>query len=177
LVFRGAQDQTITSSERATIDAAKATDDMRRAAPEYRWHVDTAIDRDICPHTRSARAKPQDSAALHALWSIDRCVFIVDGGLEIRPCHCYHRRLVESQFRTEQRCFQGCRVRRVSNQRVCTTLRLAIHRPGNGDSAILITPSAAILDRGEKAGPHYCDEAVGIRDRGLGINCPLVLDP
>src|SRR5262245_9705817 len=144
------QGEPIPSFERATIDAAKAADDMCRTTSEDYRHVDTAVDRDIRPRPRSARAEPQDSAALHAVRSIDRCRLVVDRRLEIRAGYRHHRRLIESQFRTKQRCFQCPRVGRVSNQRVCKTMRLAIHWSGNGHTLILITPSTAVLDRREE---------------------------
>jgi hypothetical protein len=85
------------------------------------------------------------------MWRLEGYGFTVDGGLEIRACHCDQRRLVEPQFRTEQRDFQGRCIKRVSNDRVRKTKRLPIHRPRDGDSAILIAPSAAVLNGGEEA--------------------------
>ena len=91
LLVHGAERETVTSSERATIDSANAADNMCRAASEYRRHVDTAIDGDIRSRTRSPCAEPQDATALHAVWRIDRYRFIVDGGLETRQLRSYRR--------------------------------------------------------------------------------------
>src|SRR5262249_15381751 len=76
--------------------------------------------------------------------------FLVNGGLEIRAGYGDQRRLVEAQFRTEQRRFQSRCVGSVSHQRVCQTMRLAIHWSRNGNSAILVAPSAAVLNGGEQ---------------------------
>src|SRR5262249_13798849 len=129
--------------------------DMCRTTSEDYRHVDTAVDRDIRPRPRSARAEPQDSAAIHAVWSMDRYRLVVDRRLEIRTGYRHHPRLIESQFWPNQRRFQCRRVGRVSNQRVCKPMRLAIHWSGNGHTAILITPSAAVLDGGEETRVKY----------------------
>jgi len=127
LATGGTQSQAIARSERTTIDAAKAGDDMCRAASEYWWHIDAAVNRDIRSRARSPRAEPQDSAALHTMRNVERCRPAVDPGLEVRAGYCYYHRLVEPQFRTKERRFQRCCARGVSDQRVCETMRVAIH--------------------------------------------------
>src|SRR5262245_34405362 len=124
---------------------------MRRAASEYRRHVDTAVNREIGPRPGPALAEPQNAAPADSARCIDLRTRTIDRACEIRSRHRHQCRLLEPQFRTEQSNFERRPVGGITDQHIRTTIRVAIHWSRNRYATILIAPSAAILDGGEKA--------------------------
>jgi hypothetical protein len=56
---RIAKRHTIAGGKRTAIEAAKAAQDMSRAAAKNRWHRDSAVTRDVRARAGTALAKAQ----------------------------------------------------------------------------------------------------------------------
>src|SRR5262245_31715435 len=90
----------VTSNDWPTIDSTKSAVRVSGAAAEYRRHGQSAAERDI-----RARARPPLAETQHGTWSasdraMQRDLFGIESGTEVRAGHRNDRAVVDSDFGT-----------------------------------------------------------------------------